>query len=116
MSSTALVKRPRFAVVSNSKALAKLGFKAVKKAKRRKKGKGRKGKVKFFHPKIRSGWSKHQPAGTRRRLVLKAHRGNLLSSARSKQALANVTKDRETKVLAQADADYFYRLNREAKK
>lgn len=63
----------------------------------------------------RSGWSKTKPAGERRKAVLRAHKGNLLSSARSKQALANVTKDAQTKRLAQADATYFYREYRKSK-
>lgn len=78
--------------------------KKIKSKKRKKTVKGR-----GYSPKVKSGWKKTQPAKTRRTLVLKAHSGDLLSSARSKQALANVTQDEETKELALADAQYFFK-------
>lgn len=71
---------------------------------------------KWFRPKIRSGWKKSYPAGKRRRLELKARHGDYLSAARAKQALANVTRDKETKKKAKADADYFYALHRKRKR
>lgn len=66
----------------------------------------------WFKPKVRSGWKASDPASIRRRKVLKAFKGDLLAAARSKQALANVTTDRSTKVAARADAKYFYNLYR----
>ena len=69
-------------------------------------------KREWFSPQIRSGWKKTDPAKVRRANVLKAHKGDLLGAARSKQALANVNSgpagDRETAVKAQADANYFF--------
>lgn len=67
---------------------------------------------KFFHPKVHTGWSKNESLSGRRRKVLKAHKGDILASGRAMQALANVTTDHATKVQAQADANYFYRLNK----
>jgi len=52
------------------------------------------------------------PLKKRRALVLKAHRGNVLASARAMQALANVTIDKVTGKAAKADANYFYKLHR----
>jgi len=72
-------------------------------------------KKKWFKPETSSGWSKGLSAGERRELVLESHDGNYLSAARSKQALANVTKDNETKRKAQQDADYFYMMYRKYK-
>lgn len=71
---------------------------------------------KWFSPKKHTGWHKTMPATKRRQVALKAHKNNALSAARSLQALANVTKDRETKKLAQVDAEYFFNLNRKEKK
>ena len=76
----------------------------------------RKSKSKWFKPKTRSGWSKDLPPKKRRAIVLRAHHGDLLSAARSKQALANVTRDMATKRAAKADAAYFYRRYRKTKK
>ena len=69
-------------------------------------------KRKWFKPKVHSGWEKGMPAGERRELVLEAHGGDYLSAARSKQALSNISKDKETKRAAQVDADYFFRMYR----
>lgn len=88
----------------------------AKPAKKRKRRKSTKGKRRWYVPKVRSGWKKTQPARTRRKLLLKAHGGNLLSAARSKQALANVTEDEETRVLALADAQYFFEQYKKEKK
>jgi len=85
------------------------------KKKRRRKKKSSKEK-KWYQPKVRSGWKKDMPARKRRRLLLKAHRGSLLSAARSKQSLANVTQDEETRVLALADAKYFFEEHKKSKK
>jgi len=86
-----------------------------KKVKRRKRRKTPREK-RWYAPKIRSSWKKDMPAKERRRLLLKAHKGNLLAAARSKQALANVTEDEETKVLALKDAQFFFELHRKEKK
>ena len=69
----------------------------------------------WYKPKVHSGWKKDMPAKERRRLLLKAHRGDLLAAARSKQALANTTQDSETRMLAQADATYFLEQYKESK-
>jgi hypothetical protein len=66
---------------------------------------------KWFHPsKTDTGWDKDDPPTTRRRRALKAHK-TYLSTARSLQALANVTRDRKTSQVAQADANYFYKMH-----
>ena len=62
----------------------------------------------WYETKVETGWEKGMPMMKRRRLVLRAHNGNHLSSARAMQALANVTVDRQTKALARKDALYFY--------
>lgn len=56
-------------------------------------------------PKVR--WKKEMDEDERRALVLEAHKGDLLASARWCQALANATTDAETKVEAEKDADSF---------
>ncbi len=86
-----------------------------KKKRRKKKRKALKEK-KWFSSKTRSGWKKTQPAKIRRKLLLRAHKGSLLSAARSKQALANVTQDEETRVLALKDAQYFFEAHKASKK
>ena len=70
----------------------------------------------WFEPSVRTGWQKDMPMAKRRRLVKSAHKGDLLASARSMQALANVTTDRETRVKAQADANYFFKLHQKRSK
>lgn len=67
----------------------------------------------WFKPGIKTGWSKEDPITTRRRRVLKAHKGDYLSSGRSMQALANVTQDKQTATCAGIDARYFFRKNKE---
>ena len=54
------------------------------------------------------GWSKYLSVKERRGLALDSRGGGYLSVARALQALANVTKDKETKVRALADSKYFY--------
>ena len=88
---------------------------APKKSRRRRKKKTTKKSKKWYSPKVHSGWKKDMPAKERRSLLLKAHKGSLLAAARSKQALANVTKDEETRVLALKDAEYFFSLHRKEK-
>lgn len=65
-------------------------------------------KEKWFSSSVVSGWHKSLSAEKRRKLSLKAHKYNYLSTARALQALANVTTDKKTKKLARADALYFY--------
>jgi len=55
------------------------------------------------------GWRKKDPTTKRRRAMLRAHKGDLLASARACQALANVTTDPETRRKARADALYFFK-------
>lgn len=64
------------------------------------------------------GWHKDQSPETRRRHVLTSRTKyqcsykKYLSAARALQALANVTKDKETKLKALSDAKYFYEKSR----
>jgi hypothetical protein len=62
----------------------------------------------WFHTKKTSGWKKDMPQKERRKVVLKSTHGDLLAAARGKQALANVSQDKETQVEAGKDAKYFY--------
>lgn len=75
----------------------------------------RKKKVKWYKPKVHSGWRKDLTPRGRRIKALKAHKGNALSTARSLQALANVNAgkkgDAGTRRAASADAKYFYKLH-----
>jgi hypothetical protein len=68
--------------------------------------------IKWFKPKVHSGWSKDDKPVTRRRKVYASHKRNALSSARSLQSLANVTQDKQTSRLAQSDANYFYKIHK----
>ena len=67
--------------------------------------------VNKWFPKDRTstGWKKSMPMEKRRKLVLKAHGGNKLASARGLLALSNVTKDSETKRKAKSDANFFFK-------
>lgn len=65
---------------------------------------------KWFDPEVtNTGWNKDDPPDRRRYLMLEAHNFNNLKTAKALQALANVTKDKETKAAAQSDADHFYK-------
>jgi len=79
--------------------------------------KGKPGKTpkakQWYEPGIETGWEKEQPPNTRRAKVLRAHKGDELSSAQSLQALANVTTDRETEKRARADAKHLFRLHKQ---
>lgn len=72
--------------------------------------------VKWYKPKVHSGWHKTQSPTYRRRLALKAHKSNYLATARSLQALSNTTTDKQTKVLSKRDANYFFDMNRKHKR
>lgn len=67
----------------------------------------------WYRPGVETGWQKDQPESERRTKVLTAHKGDELASARSMQALANITTDRATRLKAREDARYFYRIHRE---
>ncbi len=69
-------------------------------------------KEKWFQPGVHTGWDKDMSQEDRRQKVLEAHKGDNLAAGRSMMALANVTKDRETKLKAGNDALYFYREHR----
>ncbi len=76
--------------------------------------------VKWFNPKVHSGWSKGATPIARRRKVLASHGKSYLSSGRSMLALANVNKGKKgdlmTRRLATADAKYFFKMNKKYKK
>ena len=84
------------------------------------KDRGKPGKTpereKWFAPTTPMGWKKDQPATTRRRLALKAHGGDKLSTARALQALNNISTDSTTKRLSRQDALYFFELYKKEKK
>lgn len=69
----------------------------------------------WYEPSVETGWKKNMPMAQRRRLVLRAHGGDNLASGRAMQSLANVTTDGATKKAAQADASYFFKMNRNIK-
>ncbi|MDD4985928.1 MAG: hypothetical protein PHQ43_09075 [Dehalococcoidales bacterium] len=71
----------------------------------------------FFHPKVHTGWEADMPAKKRRGLMLKAHGGNALSTARALQALHNVSfrTAPAAAAKAQADAKFFYRKHKAEK-
>ncbi|PPD58161.1 hypothetical protein [Dehalogenimonas etheniformans] len=70
---------------------------------------------KWYQHGVDMNWSKDMVAETRRRHALEAHKGDELATARSLQALANVTTDSATKNRATADADYFFSRHKENK-
>jgi len=76
---------------------------------------------KWFNPKRHTGWSKTQPATTRRRKLLaatdkrKSLHNRYVEAGKKAQALANVTVDKRTKELAGLDARYFFRKAKERK-
>ena len=78
-----------------------------RKTKRRKSKRAAPKNQQWFKPKVKSGWEKDAPLKERRSKTLKAHKGDLLSAARGKQALANVTTDTETQREAEKDAKFF---------
>jgi hypothetical protein len=63
----------------------------------------------WYRPSLHTGWKADMPQDRRRKLVLDAHGGELLASARSMQALSNVTVDKTTKREAGLDARYFFK-------
>lgn len=95
------------ALVSTSGTKSKDKDTTKKRKRRKSKTKSKRTNRNWFHPKVQSGWSKDDAPTVRRQAVLKAHKGNLLSAARGKIALANVTQDSATEKAARADAKYF---------
>jgi len=78
--------------------------------------KGRTPKAKqWFEPSVKTGWSKDIKQSTRIRRVVRAHKGDLLASARSLQALSNVTTDAETRRKAKSDAAILFRRYKRGK-
>jgi len=69
----------------------------------------------WFRPSIETGWSKDLPMNLRRARTLRAHKQDKLATARSLNALANVTTDKRTERLARADAKYFFREHAKSK-
>lgn len=69
----------------------------------------------WFKPKVHTGWEKDETPAYRRREVLKAHKGNVLASARAMQSLSNATKDKTTKRLSGQDARYFFKRYKRSK-
>jgi hypothetical protein len=58
-----------------------------------------------------SAWDKTLPADARRDVILKAYRGNELAAAQALKTLANVTRDKEAKVLAATDAVFLLKMS-----
>lgn len=77
------------------------------------KDKGKKGRTpkedRWYESNVHTGWKKEQPASVRRMKVQRAHKNDLLASARSMQALSNVTTDKQTRMKAEADSTYFFK-------
>lgn len=79
------------------------------------KDKGKRGRTpkkdRWFAPSVHSGWKAEQSPTYRRRLVLHAHKGDVLASGRSMLALSNVQKRINPAVSAKAKADsnYFFK-------
>lgn len=69
----------------------------------------------WYQPKVKLNWKKGMAERTRRSNALKAHKGDVLATARSLQALANVTVDTATKREASKDARHFFRLHKGSK-
>lgn len=68
--------------------------------------------IKWFHPKVVTGWRHDMPEAERRQLMLTAHKGDTLAAGRASQALANVSQDKPTMKAALSDAHYFYEQHR----
>lgn len=73
-----------------------------------------KNKKKWFTPTKKTNWKKSQKASTRRANIMESvdkrltmHNRYILA-ARRIQAISNVTRDKQTKVLAFQDAKYFF--------
>lgn len=68
-----------------------------------------------------SGWKKTQKSSVRRKIALSSRpkswpmKKRCLSISRALQSLANVTKDKVTKVRAKQDSDYFLKKYKKLK-
>ena len=70
-------------------------------------------RTKWYTPAIHhTGWRKNLATAERRRKALAAHKHDPLATARSLQALSNITQDDKTKEVAAQDARYFYKLHK----
>jgi hypothetical protein len=65
---------------------------------------------------IHTGWNKNDSQSTRRWHMIRAHKGDLLASARSCQQISNISTDSETKRKAHGDSIYFYERYRMSKR
>jgi hypothetical protein len=72
--------------------------------------------VKWFKPTTTTNWHKSDSIIVRRKNALKAHSGDILATARGLAALANITKDNQTRIKAKADANHFFALHKKQKK
>lgn len=95
----------RFGHKHKAKKVTRKGYeKKVRRSKKRRTPKGKR----WYRPRVKMNWSKSMPQEERRENALDAHGSDLLATARALLALSNVTQDRETKVEARKDADYFF--------
>lgn len=68
-----------------------------------------------------SGWKKTQKASIRRKIALSSRpkdwpmKKRVISVSRALQSLANVTKDKVTKIRAKQDSEYFLKKYRKLK-
>ena len=69
-------------------------------------------KERWYQPGSALNWRKDASQMQRRRAALASRKGDLLTTARALNALANVTRDTETETKARADAKYFFTLYR----
>ncbi len=70
---------------------------------------------KWFEPGPEMNWKKDMPLRQRRQNALRAHNGDALEAGHALLALANVTRDEQTKIEATKDYLYFFKLNEAAK-
>lgn len=85
------------------------------------KDRGAKGRTpkaeRWYEPGVETGWKADMPMAKRRRLALRAHKGDELATARSLLALSNVQKRINPVVSrkARSDADYFFARHKRGK-
>jgi len=72
----------------------------------------------WFEPSVETGWEADMPMIKRRRLALRAHKGNELATARGLLALSNVQKRINPVVSrkARSDADYFFARHKKTRR
>ena len=87
----------------------------VKKSSFMVKDKGKPGKTpeseRWFKPGNPLGWRKDLTQKERRARALRNRSGDHLAVARALVALANITTDKQTRLFARKDADYFLRMH-----